>query len=57
MNQTYFNDPDILQKLDMTKPVSFLIHGWLGGLNGGNMYLPYEVKPKKGMREKYVCPS
>lgn len=57
LNQTYFNDPDIVEKIDMTKPVSFLIHGWLGGLNGGNMYLPYEVKPKKGMREKLYCPS
>lgn len=48
LNQTFFNDPDIESKIDLSKPVSFLVHGWLGGLNGGNMYLPAENKPKKG---------
>ncbi|XP_055311609.1 phospholipase A1-like [Sitodiplosis mosellana] len=48
VNQTYLNDPDIASKIDLTKPMSFLIHGWLGGLNGGNMYLPSEGGSGKG---------
>lgn len=48
LNQTYQNDSEILEKLDFTKPVNFVIHGWLGGLNGGNIYLPVEVQPNSG---------
>lgn len=25
-----FNDPYIVTKLDFTKPINFMIHGWLG---------------------------
>lgn len=48
LHQTYFNDPDINSKLNLKKPVNFIIHGWLGGLNGGNVYLPIDVKQSAG---------
>ncbi|XP_031616461.1 phospholipase A1-like isoform X2 [Contarinia nasturtii] len=48
LKQTFLNDPDIKSKIDFTKPVNFLIHGWMGGLNGGNIYLPPDVRPKNG---------
>lgn len=50
LNQTFFNDPNIKQKIDFSRPVNFVIHGWLGGINGGNIYLPAEVRASSGMR-------
>lgn len=32
------NDSEIELKLDFSKPVNFLLHGWLAGLLEGNMH-------------------
>lgn len=37
--QTYMNDPDIHSKLNLNFPVNFVVHGWLGGLDGVNRHL------------------
>lgn len=46
--QTYLNDPKIREKLDFGYPINFVIHGWLSGLDGGNLYLPREVRQSDG---------
>lgn len=51
LKQTFLNDPNIESKVDFTKPIHLLIHGWLGGLDGGNMYLPFRTKNGMG---KYI---
>lgn len=50
LQQTFRNDSSILTKIDFRRPVNFLIHGWLGGLNGGYQHIPSVVKPTKGWR-------
>lgn len=50
LRQTFRNDSSILTKIDFRRPVNFLIHGWLGGLNGGYQHIPSVVKPTKGWR-------
>lgn len=48
INQVFLNDSDIDEKLDFSKPINFLLHGWLSGLLDRNMHLlgyddvPYE---------------
>lgn len=32
LKRIFFNDPDIESKLDFSKPINFIIHGWLSGL-------------------------
>lgn len=49
LNQTFINDTDIDAKIDFTKPVNFVIHGWFGGLHGGNMYLVTNSESRSGM--------
>lgn len=49
VNQTFINDTDIQAKIDFTKPVNFVIHGWLGGLYGGNIYLVENADSTNGM--------
>lgn len=49
MHQTFFNDPDIHSKLNLKKPVNFIIHGWLGGLDGVDIYVPDQVKQSAGI--------
>lgn len=39
LKQAFLNDKDIDSKLDFSKPVNFLIHGWLSGLYDGNMHM------------------
>ncbi|XP_065091125.1 lipase member H-like [Ochlerotatus camptorhynchus] len=29
LNQTFLDDPDVQQKIDFTKPIMFITHGWL----------------------------
>lgn len=46
--QTYLGDPDIQSKIDFEIRTNFLIHGWMSGLDGGNRYLPAEVRESDG---------
>lgn len=46
--QTYLGDPDIQSKIDFEIRTNFLIHGWMSGLDGGNRYLPAEVRESNG---------
>lgn len=46
--QTYLNDPDIRSKIDFRYPINLLWHGWLSGIDGGNRYLPEEVRSTDG---------
>lgn len=48
LNQTFLGDPDIRSKIDFGARTNFLIHGWLSGLDGGNMHLPEEVRATDG---------
>lgn len=41
LKQVTLNDPEITSKLDFSKPINFIIHGWLGineQANGEVMY-------------------
>lgn len=40
MIQTFLDDAEINAKLDFTKPINFLHHGWVSGLMDENMHLP-----------------
>lgn len=54
--QTFFNDPNVTTKIDFSRPVSFVIHGWLGGLNGGNIFLPAQIRSSSGVYTfTYIC--
>lgn len=47
--QAFATDPHIHTKLNMTIPIKFVVHGWLGGLYGGNKFLPNrELKEEDG---------
>lgn len=46
--QTYLGDPDIQSKIDFEIRTNFLIHGWMSGLDGGNRYLPADVRQSDG---------
>lgn len=48
VRQTFRNDSSISAKIDFTRPVNFLIHGWFGGINGGYQLVPSAAKPTKG---------
>lgn len=39
ISQVFLNDSDIKEKLDFSKPINFLTHGWLSGLLDRNMHL------------------
>lgn len=45
LQQVTLNDPNVALKLDFTKPINFLIHGWFG-LVADDGSIPYE---KDGM--------
>lgn len=47
--QTYVDDPNITKKIDFHHPIKFLVHGWLGGLDGYNRYLSIQLKENDGM--------
>lgn len=42
--QVHFNDTELESKLEFSKPINFLIHGWLDGLLDRNMYLGAQNK-------------
>lgn len=42
--QTYLNDPNINLKIDTHSCINFVVHGWLGGIDGGNRFLPTSPK-------------
>lgn len=39
ISQVFLNDSNINGKLDFSKPINFLTHGWLSGLLDRNMHL------------------
>lgn len=50
MFQIYPKDPNLIHKLDFSKPINFLIHGWRDGLKGHDMYdRGYEDREYKWM--------
>lgn len=49
MKRTTHNDPDIKSKIDFSKKVNFVIHGWLGGLYDGNMHSPLIDRSSEGL--------
>lgn len=54
MSQGILNDSNIKSKIDFSKPINFLIHGWLSGLLDRNMHLGNQNKTEpndhNGMR-------
>lgn len=42
--QAHFNDTEIKSKLDFSKPINFLLHGWLDGILDRNMHLGAQNK-------------
>lgn len=36
--QVKLNDPNVNEKLTMDKPINFLIHGFMSGLDAGNVH-------------------
>lgn len=49
LKKTLHNDPDINSKIDFSKKVNFVIHGWLGGLHDGNMHSPRTDRSNQGL--------
>lgn len=48
ISQAFLNDSDINAKLDFSKPINFLTHGWLSGLLDRNMHLlGFDDKPNE----------
>lgn len=48
ISQAFLNDSHIEKKLDFSRPINFVTHGWLSGLLDRNMHLlGFDDKPNE----------
>lgn len=50
--QIFQNDPDLTAKIDVRRPIAFVVHGWMDGFFSGFLYangLSWPVATIQGM--------